>query len=129
MGRWGCCRPARAGMVDEKAGNLLRIANSNTERLVRLINDILDLERMESGRAPLQIRRLELREVVAQSVETMRSMAEKLGVTLEIVPEPAETPIAFDGDPDRIQQVLTNLLSNAVKFSPRSGVVKCVYGV
>ena len=122
-GALGLLSSGKGGLVDEKAGNLLRIANSNTERLVRLINDILDLERMESGRAPLQIRRLELREVVAQSVETMRSMAEKLGVTLEIVPEPAETPIAFDGDPDRIQQVLTNLLSNAVKFSPRSGVV------
>ncbi len=109
--------------MDEKAANLLRIANSNTERLVRLINDILDLERMESGRAPLQIRRLELREVVAQAVETMRSMAEKFAVALEIVPEPAETPIAFDGDPDRIQQVLTNLLSNAIKFSPRAGSV------
>ena len=123
-GALGLLSSGKGGHVDEKAANLLRIANSNTERLVRLINDILDLERMESGRAPLQIRRLELREVVAQAVETMRSMAEKFAVALEIVPEPAETPISFDGDPDRIQQVLTNLLSNAIKFSPRSGVVK-----
>src|SRR5215469_4931190 len=123
-GALGLLSSGKAGHVDEKAGNLLRIANSNTERLVRLINDILDLERMESGRAPLQIRRLELREVVAQAVETMRSMAEKFGVALEIVPEPAETPISFEGDPDRIQQVLTNLLSNAIKFSPRGGIVK-----
>ncbi len=123
-GALGLLSSGKGGQVDEKAGNLLRIANSNTERLVRLINDILDLERMESGRAPLQLRRLELREVVAQAVETMRSMAEKFAVTLEIMPEPADTPIAFDGDPDRIQQVLTNLLSNAVKFSPRGGVVK-----
>jgi signal transduction histidine kinase/CheY-like chemotaxis protein len=122
-GALGLLSSGKAGHVDEKAANLLRIASSNTERLVRLINDILDLERMESGRAPLQIRRLELREVVAQSVETMRSMGEKFGVVLEIVPEPAEIPIAFDGDPDRIQQVLTNLLSNAIKFSPRGGSV------
>ena len=123
-GALGLLSSGKGGHVDEKAGNLLRIANSNTERLVRLINDILDLERMESGRAPLQIRRLELREVVAQAVDTMKSMAEKFAVMLEIVPEPAETPIAFDGDPDRIQQVLTNLLSNAVKFSPRGGTVR-----
>jgi signal transduction histidine kinase/CheY-like chemotaxis protein len=122
-GALGLLSSGKGGHVDEKAGNLLRIANSNTERLVRLINDILDLERMESGRAPLQIRRLELREVVAQSVETMRSMAEKSAVMLEIQPEPAEMQIAFDGDPDRIQQVLTNLLSNAIKFSPRDGMV------
>jgi signal transduction histidine kinase/CheY-like chemotaxis protein len=123
-GALGLLSSGKAGHVDEKAGNLLRIASSNTERLVRLINDILDLERMESGRAPLQIRRLELREVVAQAVETMRSMAEKFAVVLEIVPEPTELAIAFDGDPDRIQQVLTNLLSNAIKFSPRGGLVK-----
>ena len=122
-GALGLLSSGKGGHVDEKAGNLLRIANSNTERLVRLINDILDLERMESGRAPLQIRRLELREVVAQSVETMRSMAEKSAVMLEVLPEPAEMQIAFDGDPDRIQQVLTNLLSNAIKFSPRDGMV------
>ena len=123
-GALGLLSSGKAGHVDDKAANLLRIASSNTERLVRLINDILDLERMQSGRAPLQIRRLELREVVAQSVETMRSMAEKFAVVLEIVPEPAETVISFDGDPDRIQQVLTNLLSNAIKFSPRDGRVK-----
>ena len=123
-GALGLLSSGKAGHVDDKAANLLRIASSNTERLVRLINDILDLERMESGRAPLQIRRLELREVVAQAVETMRSMAEKFGVVLEVAPEPVETAIAFDGDPDRIQQVLTNLLSNAIKFSPRAGLVK-----
>ena len=123
-GALGLLSSGKAGHVDEKAANLLRIASSNTERLVRLINDILDLERMESGRAPLQIRQLSLKEVVAQAVETMRSMAERFGVELAIEPEPAETPISFDGDPDRIQQVLTNLLSNAVKFSPRGGVVQ-----
>jgi signal transduction histidine kinase/CheY-like chemotaxis protein len=122
-GALGLLSSGKAGDVDAKAANLLRIASSNTERLVRLINDILDLERMESGRAQLQIRELSLREVVAQAVETMRSMAEKGGVELAIRPEPPETAISFDGDPDRIQQVLTNLLSNAIKFSVRGGVV------
>ncbi|HTV08576.1 MAG TPA: response regulator [Candidatus Aquilonibacter sp.] len=122
-GALGLLSSGKGGHVDEKAANLLRIANSNTERLVRLINDILDLERMESGRAQLQIRQLALRDVVAQAVETMRSMAEKAGVELAIGPEPP-VGISFDGDPDRIQQVLTNLLSNAIKFSARGGVVE-----
>ena len=113
-----------AGKVDEKAGNLLRIASSNTDRLVRLINDILDLERMESGRAPLMLRRCSLPELVQQAVDTMKSMAEAAGVRLEIAPEPANTPITFDGDPDRILQVLTNLLSNAIKFSPSGAPVR-----
>ncbi len=121
-GALGLLSSGKAGHVDDKAANLLRIASSNTDRLVRLINDILDLERMESGRAPLQIRRLTLREVVSQAVDTMSSMAEKADVALEIEPEPTDVAISFDGDPDRIQQVLTNLLSNAIKFSPRDGV-------
>jgi signal transduction histidine kinase/CheY-like chemotaxis protein len=116
------------GKVDEKAANLLRIASSNTDRLVRLINDILDLERMESGRAPLQIRRCTLRELVAHSVDTMSSMAQNAGVHLQILPEPTSTPITFDGDPDRIQQVLTNLLSNAVKFSPSGSTIRILSG-
>lgn len=113
-----------AGKVDEKAANLLRIASSNTDRLVRLINDILDLERMESGRSPLMIRRCSLPELVQQAVDTMRSMADAAGVRLEIMPEPADTPITFEGDPDRILQVLTNLLSNAIKFSPPGASVR-----
>jgi signal transduction histidine kinase/CheY-like chemotaxis protein len=112
------------GKVDDKAANLLRIASSNTDRLVRLINDILDLERMESGRAPLQIRRCSLRDLIAQAVDTMNSMAQAAGVNLQVVPEPAETPITFDGDSDRILQVLTNLLSNAIKFSPTGSSVR-----
>lgn len=122
-GALGLLSSGKGGHVDEKAANLLRIASSNTERLVRLINDILDLERMESGRAQLQIRQLSLKEVVAQAVDTMSSMAEKAAVELVIGPEPPAA-ISFDGDPDRIQQVLTNLLSNAIKFSPRGGVVE-----
>ncbi|HEX4154732.1 MAG TPA: response regulator [Acidobacteriaceae bacterium] len=116
------------GKVDDKAANLLRIASTNTDRLVRLINDILDLERMESGRAPLQIRRCSLRELVSQSIETMSSMAHNAAVTLEAIPEPAGTSITFDGDPDRIQQVLTNLLSNAIKFSPVGSSVRVLTG-
>jgi signal transduction histidine kinase/CheY-like chemotaxis protein len=123
-GALGLLSSGKAGHVDDKAANLLRIASSNTERLVRLINDILDLERMESGRAQLQIRQLSLKEVVAQAVDTMRSMGEKFSVELVIRPEPADTAISFDGDPDRIQQVLTNLLSNAIKFSPRGGAIE-----
>src|SRR6201994_831688 len=110
------------GDVDAKALNLLRIAVTNTDRLIRLINDILDLERMESGRAPLQIRRCSLRDLCQQAIETMTPMADSYTVHLELVPftvAQAASPEAlfFDGDSDRILQVLTNLLSNAIKFS------------
>src|SRR6202045_4688033 len=64
------------GDVDAKAQNLLRIAVTNTDRLIRLINDILDLERMQSGRAPLQIRRCSLRELAQQAIDSMSAMAD-----------------------------------------------------
>ena len=117
------------GDVDAKAQNLLRIAVTNTDRLIRLINDILDLERMESGRAPLQIRRCSLRELAQQAIETMNAMAEASTVHIELAPlTPAQNAAAdtlfFDGDADRILQVLTNLLSNAIKFSPPASTVR-----
>ncbi len=117
------------GDVDAKALNLLRIAVTNTDRLIRLINDILDLERMESGRAPLQIRRCSLRDLAQQAIETMTPMADANTVHLELVASTvaqAASPEAlfFDGDADRILQVVTNLLSNAIKFSPPASTVR-----
>ncbi|MEO6910766.1 MAG: response regulator [Edaphobacter sp.] len=117
------------GDVDAKAQNLLRIAVTNTDRLIRLINDILDIERMESGRAPLQIRRCSLRDLCQQAIETMTSMADANTVHLELAPStPAHTAspesLFFDGDADRILQVLTNLISNAIKFSPPASTVR-----
>jgi signal transduction histidine kinase len=123
------------GGVDAKAQNLLRIAVTNTDRLIRLINDILDLERMESGRAPLQIRRCSLLDLTHQAIESMTGMAESNNVSLELAPlsaaeslSPAQAAAAealyFDGDSDRILQVLTNLLSNAIKFSPPASIIR-----
>src|SRR5579871_2861616 len=117
------------GDVDPKALNLLRIAVTNTDRLIRLINDILDLERMESGRAPLQIRRCSLHDLCEQAIETMTPMADAGTVYLELVGSTglgtaSSETLFFDGDADRILQVLTNLLSNAIKFSPTASTVR-----
>ena len=62
--------------MNEKAGNLLRIALTNSDRLVRLINDILDLERIQSGREPLAFRPVQLAEIVRQAIEGMQPVAE-----------------------------------------------------
>jgi signal transduction histidine kinase len=126
-GALGLLNATLPGHIDAKSQNLLRIASSNTDRLVRLINDILDLERMDSGRAPLQMHPCALREIVQVSVDTMSAMAQDAGIRLEVVPE-AET-IALEADPDRIQQVLCNLLSNAIKFSPAGSVVRVLTGI
>lgn len=104
---------------NEKTGNLLRIALSNSDRLVRLINDILDLERIQSGREPLALRPVQLGDVVRQAIDGMQPVAESAGV--QLIHDATQVEIA--ADPDRLLQVLTNLLSNAVKFSPPNSTV------
>jgi PAS domain S-box-containing protein len=107
------------GEVNDKAANLLRIALTNSDRLVRLINDILDLERIQSGREPLTFRPVQLAEIVQQAIDGMAPVAEAAGVQLLH----DTTQVEISADPDRLLQVLTNLLSNAVKFSPPNSPV------
>ncbi|MGA7341358.1 MAG: PAS domain S-box protein [Terracidiphilus sp.] len=105
--------------VNEKAANLLRIALTNSDRLVRLINDILDLERIQSGREPPAFRPVQLAEIVRQAIDGMQPVADAAGV--QLVHDTTQAEIA--ADPDRLLQVLTNLLSNGVKFSPPNSAV------
>ena len=103
----------------EKAQRMLEIAVSNTDRLVRLINDILDLERIESGKINIQKQICNIGDLMLQAAEDLQLMAQKAGVTLEVDP----LPVQLWADPDRIVQTLTNLLSNAIKFSPAGSTV------
>jgi PAS domain S-box-containing protein len=107
------------GEMNDKAANLLRIASTNSDRLVRLINDILDLERIQSGREPLAFRPVKLAEIVHQAIDGMAPVAEAAGV--QLIHDTTKVEIA--ADPDRLLQVLTNLLSNAIKFSPPSSTI------
>jgi PAS domain S-box-containing protein len=108
--------------LDKKTANLIRIAQSNSERLVKLVNDILDLDRLGSGRERMIMRQVRLADIVSQAVDNMAPVAEAAGVHLVHNPLKAE----IVGDPDRLLQVVTNLVSNAVKFSPRSSEVSIV---
>jgi PAS domain S-box-containing protein len=107
------------GEMNEKAANLLRIALTNSDRLVRLINDILDLERAQSGREPLAYRPVQLGELVRQAIDGMQPVAEAAGV--QLIHDTTLVEIA--ADPDRLLQVITNLLSNAIKFSPPNSTI------
>ncbi len=110
------------GQVDPKTANLIRIARSNSERLVKLVNDILDLDRLGSGRERMIVRQVRLADIVSQAVDNMTPVAQTAGVAL--VHNPLQLEIM--GDPDRLLQVVTNLISNAVKFSPRNSAVSIV---
>lgn len=120
-GSLGLLKAGAAGPVPDTAARLISIASNNVERLVRLINDILDVEKIESGEMPFNLAPTDLRALVAKSVEEVLGYADPLGVAVTL--EPGE-PCTVPGDSDRLTQVVTNLLSNAVKFSPRDGVVE-----
>ncbi|MBD1845539.1 PAS domain S-box protein [Cyanobacteria bacterium FACHB-63] len=97
----------------EDAQQMLQIAANNTDRLVRLINDILDIERMESGKIVMTKQVCDAADLINQSVEAIQEIAEQAEITLSVAP----LTVRLWADPDRIIQVLTNLLSNAIKFS------------
>ena len=99
---------------------LLEIAVDSTERLVRLVNDILDIERIESGKVQMEQQSCDATELMTKAVDVMRALAQKVGVTITVSTVSAQVW----ADPDRIIQTLTNLLSNAIKFSPQGASIQ-----
>jgi PAS domain S-box-containing protein len=108
------------GKLPPEAVEVVAVAERNVVRLVRLINDILDLERLDTGRIEMHFETVTLASVFARSLEAVGSFAAQEGIELEC----SATAGQVWGDGDRLVQVLVNLLSNAVKFSPRGGVVR-----
>lgn len=121
-GALGLICGSMAESMPPSAMTLLRIASSNCERLVRLTNDILDLEKISAGQLLLRNTEIRLASLLADALAANQEYGTQLGVELKLQ-EPV--PVAnLQADPDRLMQVLTNLLSNAAKFSPNGGVVE-----
>ena len=109
------------GEVTPEQEKFLSIAQRNIGRLSRLVNDLLDVAKLEAGKIELRPMPFELRDMVHHVVETVRSWAEGKGVTIgEAYPEKSIQMVA---DPDRLTQVVTNLLGNAIKFTPEGGKI------
>jgi PAS domain S-box-containing protein len=103
----------------EKAKGMLGIAIKNSTRLVRLVDDILSFERLESGKVELTREPCQVNDLMQQAIESVSPLADQAAITLQVSPCPATLHAA----PDAIVQTLTNLLSNAIKFSePRQTV-------
>lgn len=107
------------GTLTARGQQVLNIAITNTERLNRLVNDILDLERMKLGKIALQPVKCNVADLIIQAAQAMQAMAERAKISLVTEPIVAEILV----DPDRMLQTLTNLLSNAIKFSEPSNTV------
>jgi PAS domain S-box-containing protein len=119
-GALGLLAGGALGTFEERPQHMLDIAVTNTDRLVRLVNDILDIERIESGTVGLTRRTCDAAHLVAQAIEVMAPMADRADIRLTSSGHPAKLWV----DPDRIIQTLTNLISNAVKFSPSGSTVR-----
>jgi PAS domain S-box-containing protein len=110
------------GSLPTEAMSLIRTAQANCERLELLINDILDIEKIEAGRMDFALRPLKVEPLLEQSIESMRSYGEQFGVSFRLS-EDAPGAMARV-DPYRLIQVMANLLSNAAKFSPPDRLVR-----
>jgi PAS domain S-box-containing protein len=120
-GSLGLLTGGAAGTLPASAMRLLTIAHGNSQRLVRLINDILDIEKIESGKVTFEFERVDMLPLVEHAIEANRGFGESYGVHIRL--DPASRDAVVRADPDRIIQVVTNLLSNAVKFSSRDSEV------
>jgi len=104
----------------EKMQKVLEIASSDTERLTRLLNDILDLERLENNKFTLNKQWCDAITLIRQAVNSLQTIAQQNNIYLQILPNSCQVWV----DADRVIQVIVNLISNAIKFSPPHTVVQ-----
>jgi PAS domain S-box-containing protein len=119
----GYAQMLQMGVFDgERQARAVVVLTRNAEALKQMIDDVLDVSRITSGKLRLNVERVELGEILKNAVATLQPAAGAKGVSIETIVEPRVAPVS--GDPDRLQQVVWNLLSNAVKFTPRGGHVQ-----
>jgi signal transduction histidine kinase/DNA-binding response OmpR family regulator len=110
-----------AGQVTDAMAEFITIALRNIERLIKLVDDLLDLSRIESGRLVTKVAPTRVSDVAAHAIEMVRAFADDQGIILECNVHAPCRPVLVD--PARLEQVFVNLLSNAIKFSPQRGRV------
>lgn len=120
-GALGLVAGGAAGQLTEQALQLVEIAEQNSERLLRMINNLLDIERLESGTLPFEPQPVRLNELLGSALTGLQSYAAPRSVRL--APAPLQAEVTVMAEPDRLRQVLDNLLGNAIKFSPPGSTV------
>jgi len=106
-----------AGDLPDAAKRLVSMAHGNSRRLARLIEDVLDIEKIEGGKITLDFQRVEVKGVVEQAIEANRALANQFGVPVQMNGDAEDACVRTDRE--QLKQVLVHLFSNAVKFSPR----------
>lgn len=118
---WAQVLQAGGTFEPEEVAQAVAVIERNARAQTQIMEDLLDMSRIVSGKVRLDLRGVELAELVRNSLEAVQPAADARGIRLSLV-RPAEVP-RIQGDPGRLQQVIFNLLSNAVKFTPRNGWV------
>jgi signal transduction histidine kinase len=106
--------------TDDATQRLLDNATRNTDRLIRLVNAMLDVERLAAGRMPMTFEPVDLLHVARGAAESLAAVADARGVTIDVTGE----PVTVDADVDRMTQVALNLVDNALKFAPAGTAVR-----
>jgi signal transduction histidine kinase len=109
------------GKVNNLQSHSLRIIVKNTERLTRLINDWLDIAKMEAGRMSFNYQAIDLNQLIIDAILTFTPLAKEKNIKIQFTPFPQ--PPRIHADPDRITQVLANLFSNAIKYTGKDGLI------
>ncbi len=123
----GWLRLIRGGTLDPQAtAHALEKIEHNVRAEIRLIEDLLDVSRIITGKLRIDCRPLELLPIIESALDSMRPAAEARGITLDLHAEASPGPVA--GDSDRLHQVVWNVLSNAIKFTPQGGRVEVWLG-
>jgi PAS domain S-box-containing protein len=119
----GWARMLRGGILDRAtAARALDVIERNTTLQARLIDDLLDLSRIMTGKLQLELQKVDPVDVVQAAIEAVQAGVDAKQITLKAVLDPSAGPIV--ADPKRLQQVVWNLLSNAIKFTPSHGVIE-----
>ncbi|KDE41012.1 Sensory box histidine kinase/response regulator [Nitrincola lacisaponensis] len=121
-GALGLVVDGRLGELPEKVNHLLRTAHRNSKRLAHLINDLLDIEKIASGKLHFNMQEQPLKPLILQAIEANEALGASRSVSLDFL-DRAKNDLLVRVDDQRLMQVLANLLSNAIKFSPDHGTV------
>jgi two-component system sensor histidine kinase BarA len=110
------------GALTDKQSRSLERVKHNIDRLTRMINELLDLSRIEAGRMELHLAPVSMCEVVAEVMESYQAAAREKAITLRIISQESLPPV--NGDSDKLNRILTNLIHNAIKFTPPGGEIR-----
>jgi len=111
----------RFGNLPEKARSMIEIAHGNSDRLARLINDILDIEKIKAGQMTFSMQKVVVKGLLEDAARAYAAYAQQYGVSIKLMP--VDEALTIQADPDRAAQALANLISNAVKYSPKGNSI------